>query len=631
MPVTDESIPSPSSGNHGRSLRRYTRRRAPSAERLPLTFMATPLPRKIRRVRSTPNSTTTKLGLLLFGLVVAYMAFVLFVTGSMGDRIETVAQLRTHPSLPTNTSKSKQRIKNAQDPSTDSGDNHNAGEKFRKEISQKASELIQALPQQEQHYPPWQKLLEHKSVDNDSRNGSEMAAPNLVDPQNLFQITEEDILAAAPLNQDLLDDAQHPTPDRILTAFLEPVDYDEWYTTQPLADRSQYTAKAELLTAQSYSRVNSCQKMLQQWPTDDGCPSDGDPYLPWIHDVIPSADGRHVHFVAQNKRRCDTGKNDGPILRFRQGQVALFQHVPIKRVNVTGDQEEPRFQLTTHAEADADAIATRFLCQFSNGDVVPSVFHFDYDWIAFRKRYKGTFHEFDGGIKSIHTSQLIFSCPLPTEWHDTVQIGAHVQNDWTKFFVDLIPIRTPPRFGKSTRFLQPRYRADGVSGDNPGNETFDPIAAWGISHILPRIEDSGRWANIPICLPSLLQYQTGSTVEDSVSLKDDATTAPDPLEVHVQSPTPVRKHRMVSCLWASAGYRTRGERFAINDGQRRLIEWILYHQDVLGFEHVYLYDNSGAFTNETSLKPVADMFPDTVTYIGWPSQICNNRPNNRDR
>ena len=163
------------------------------------------------------------------------------------------------------------------------------------------------------------------------------------------------------------------------------------------------------------------------------------------------------------------------------------------------------------------------------------------------------------------------------------------------------------------------------------DETFDPIAAWGISHILPRIEDSGRWANIPICLPSLLQYQTGSTVEDSVSLKDDATTAPDPLEVHVQSPTPVRKHRMVSCLWASAGYRTRGERFAINDGQRRLIEWILYHQDVLGFEHVYLYDNSGAFTNETSLKPVADMFPDTVTYIGWPSQICNNRPNNRDR
>jgi hypothetical protein len=571
--------------------------------------------------------------MLLFGLVVAYMCFVLAVTSRMGDRIETSAAQSQKTNI----------VPISHHP------NQTYPQTFRQDLQQKADQIIKEQSANQLSLPPKQQQEQQQQpripVDNQPSDNlktpEEVAPPNLVAPENFFHITPEDIAAAAPLQRDLVDEAQHPTPDRILTAFLEPVDYEEWFSTKPLPDRSQYTAKAELLTSQTFSRVNSCQRLLQQWPTDSGsCPSDGDPYLPWIHDVFPSADGRHVHFVAQNKRRCDTGKNDQAILRFRQGQAALFQHVPIKRVasNNTSISDtssaEPRFQLTTHDEADADAIATRFLCRFSNGDVVPSVYHFDYDWIAHRKRYKGTFHEDDGGIKSIHTSQLLFSCPLPDTWHETVRKGDHVHNDWTKYFVDVIPIRTPPRYGKATRFLQPQYRADGLKADHPGEDLFDPVVAWGTNHILPRIEDSGRWTNIPICLPSLLQYEKGSTIENAVGSapppESDTVETPDPLDVHVQSPAPVKKHRMVSCLWASVGYRTRGERFAINDGQRRLIEWILYHQDVVGFEHVYLYDNSGAFTNETSLKPVADLFPDTVTYIGWPSQICNNHPNNRD-
>jgi len=47
-------------------------------------------------------------------------------------------------------------------------------------------------------------------------------------------------------------------------------------------------------------------------------------------------------------------------------------------------------------------------------------------------------------------------------------------------------------------------------------------------------------------------------------------------------------------------------------------------------DHFYIYDNSGAFTNESSLEPIADMFPEDVTIIKWPSKVCNNNPNNVD-
>jgi hypothetical protein len=78
---------------------------------------------------------------------------------------------------------------------------------------------------------------------------------------------------------------------------------------------------------------------------------------------------------------------------------------------------------------------------------------------------------------------------------------------------------------------------------------------------------------------------------------------------------------------------TRGNRFAINDGQRRLLEWITYNK-LIGIEHFYLYDNSGAFSQgddpNNSLQPIADLFPDDVTLIRWPSKVCNNNPNNVD-
>ena len=94
-----------------------------------------------------------------------------------------------------------------------------------------------------------------------------------------------------------------------------------------------------------------------------------------------------------------------------------------------------------------------------------------------------------------------------------------------------------------------------------------------------------------------------------------------------------KKHRLVSCLWTSVGYSTRGDRYRINDGARRLLEWITYNK-MIGYDHFYLYDNSLAMniadrdkhkaTTSKTLKWIADLFPQDVTYVNWPSQICNN-------
>jgi hypothetical protein len=416
----------------------------------------------------------------------------------------------------------------------------------------------------------------------------------------------------------------HRTPEYVLKAFLEPLNFDEWETL-PLPLRKK--ARADLLTEVAYPRLNSCSKLPQQFPVDD-TPTDRDPFLPWIHDVFPTADGKFIQFVAQNKRRCATGKNDLDMLRFMAPQAALFQHVHVKRVNDPDSNDSSndlsnnnssRYKISTsHEDADLDGMTTRFICRFKPSmEETLSVYNFDYDWTAFRKRYKASFTKDDGNVYSIHTSQLIFRCPVPESLQETIRHGSHVKDDWASLFVDLIPIRTPPRFGVPHMYFPPWHREFETLDPT---ERFYPNIAWGSDHLLPKIQDSGRWENIPICLPSLLQYEDQDVEDLPAKVEDAPADAPAPLQ---------KKHNLVSCIWASAGYTTRGERFAVNDGQRRLLEWITYNK-LIGFDHFYVYDNSGAFSSSSSLKPIADLFPGEVTLINWPSQICNNHPNNVD-
>eukprot|EP00529_Nitzschia_sp_RCC80_P014678 CAMPEP_0113502182 /NCGR_PEP_ID=MMETSP0014_2-20120614/33398_1 /TAXON_ID=2857 /ORGANISM="Nitzschia sp." /LENGTH=743 /DNA_ID=CAMNT_0000396913 /DNA_START=88 /DNA_END=2315 /DNA_ORIENTATION=+ /assembly_acc=CAM_ASM_000159 len=399
---------------------------------------------------------------------------------------------------------------------------------------------------------------------------------------------------------------------KVLKAYIEPIDQTEWEKT-PLPLRS---TTADDLKVVEFPGLSSCNKLPEQWPVDNY--PDDDPFLPWIHDVFPSHDGTHIQFIAQNKRRCKTGTTEKEIkiCKNMAPQVALFQHVAVKRVQDHDEDEdeedkEVRYQLVPHDEADEDGMDARYLCRFSNGQETLSVFNFSYEWASYRKKGKKMFREDGRDNKQIHTSQLLFRCPVPDDLIETVRTGSSVVDDYATVFVDLIPLRTPPRYGPPNEFLPPYYE------EFKDASTFDPVTAWGDNQIMPKIQDSGRWENIPICKPSLLEY--GKQEQDSDVLAPASAT----------EKVPYKANKLVSCLWASAGYATRGERFAINDGQRRLLEWVTYNK-LMGVEHFYLYDNTAAHTTETSLQPIADLFPDDITLIKWPSKVCNNNKNNVD-
>ena len=409
----------------------------------------------------------------------------------------------------------------------------------------------------------------------------------------------------------------HPDPSHVLKAFLEPIDFKDW-ESKPLPNRS--TATADQLEEISFPRLNSCSKIPEMIPADQY--PDHDPFLPWIHDVFPTHDGKFIQFVAQNRRRCHTGttESEKKLLHLTQPNIALFQHVPIKRLK-TADGNETRYRLSSHEQADPDGIATRFICRFKPSmQETLSVYNFDYDYAEHRKRVKHTFQYNDGGILSVRLSQFIFRCPVPANLVDVVKSGESLKNDWATIFVDLVPVRTPPRYGLANEFLQPRY-SDRLP--DKAEDRFDAHVEWGSDHVLPRIKDSGRWENIPVCQPSLKAYYPSNDTVEQPAKRIDASNEIDGGEKILTN------HRLVACMWASAGYSTRGNRFAINDGQRRMLEWIHFNK-LLGFEHFYLYDNSYAFSDKVTLKPIADMFPDEITYIKWPFQVCNNNPNNVD-
>ena len=433
-------------------------------------------------------------------------------------------------------------------------------------------------------------------------------------------------------------------PARILSAYLEPVDQSTW-NTKPLPARQ---TTSEDLTKIEYPKLNSCTRLMEQFPIDNypGDPacngiagSEGDPFLPWIHDVFPTHDGRHIQFVAENKRRCKTGTtpDEKLIAEFMQPQISLFQHVAVKRLEA-GTDGETRYRLASHEDGDEDGLTTRFICQFEpSGQQTLSVFNVNYDYASLRKHHSKMFtidgHK-DG--KFMHTAQLVFQCPVPENLIETVRLGTSVVDDYATLFVNLIPIRTPPRYHRPDVFLAPKYKEFLYTKAEAGDEfgIFNTTIEWGTNHVLPKIADSGRWENIPICKPSLMTYgPPGKPLPDNA---DGLNSNNDPHGIMSDHSHVPAQHKLVSCLWSSTGYTTRGNRFAVNDGQRRLLEWITYNKQI-GFDHFYLYDNSGSFVNDpsnmddrNSLKAIANMFPDDVTYINWPARVCNNNPNNVD-
>ena len=391
-----------------------------------------------------------------------------------------------------------------------------------------------------------------------------------------------------------------------LTAYCEPVNQTDW-NTQPLPVRE----KNELIKV-TYPHVDSCSALPSQWPIDNP-PTDLDPFLPWIHDVFPSPDGQHVIFVAQNRRRCFNGQRywrneelPEPVVGhkgyvhvdpgrnyFMRPQAALMQHVPVKKVDEVDG--EPRYRLASHEDADEDGMETRFICRFKLYDSASSTteivgyslsqFELDYDYHTFRKGYLRTHSEAGYDNHVIWTSQLLFKCPIPQKYHEMVANGDTVNGDYSKLFVDVVPIRTAPRYTPPREFLPPRYNFHFTSLEG----LFIPDNVWGKEHVLPMIEDSGRWENIPVCMPSLMQHEVVKKGTDLELLRLPDVVMPNKRKT-VDVPMKqmgVKIHKVIACTWASATFRTRGNRANVGDGERRLKEWLEFNL-LAGFDHIYV-------------------------------------------
>jgi len=140
---------------------------------------------------------------------------------------------------------------------------------------------------------------------------------------------------------------------------------------------------------------------------------------------------------------------------------------------------------------------------------------------------------------------------------------------------------------------------------------FDPLLFWGRKHVIPEVEASGRWENLPVCKHPGVGYETASGLSATGAQEAGVGNA--------------KQHKLIACLWASASFTTRGNAQAVSDTTARLVEWIEFHL-LVGFDHIYVYDNTGAHTDKTSLE--STLFPrfmDTeVTRVDWVSFLRIN-------
>ena len=164
----------------------------------------------------------------------------------------------------------------------------------------------------------------------------------------------------------------------VLTAYLEPKRKED---DNIVLIRN---TSASILRSVTFPDTNNCSTLMQNFPIDN-FPLE-DPYLPWIHDYFHSLDGKYIQFVAQNRRKCDTGVDHIQTMKFWEPQVSLFQKIPIvvEEITTTVQQQnqtaglaaaaatttttttETNYRLATSFQ-EATHNATRFQCRFHHG------------------------------------------------------------------------------------------------------------------------------------------------------------------------------------------------------------------------------------------------------------------------
>lgn len=385
----------------------------------------------------------------------------------------------------------------------------------------------------------------------------------------------------------------------------------------------------------------------------------------------------YIEILAQNKRRCNTDDNRfANDLKNLEPQVAIMQPVPVKRISSleahilapelwSGQQKREqqkqqqhqsllynntnpsssivydntivdsraavsRYRLATYEDADTDSQETRFICRFHTMDLddddngndgkattihrvilgeTLSIFPYNYEYVSWRKdSYPMLSKGGSGANNCFWNSVQHFRCPIPSHLQKIIGREESVINDAATIFLDLVPIRTRVRLGDE------QYFTVDMAGDYAYTSTFDPHKEWGDAHVLPEIEASGRWENIPLC--------ASPTPNKS---PNEALAAPTIQNTKANHTSLGEKNTLVGCVWASAQFTTRGNSPLDSSTSSRLLEWLTYHLFIANMDHIYVYDNSGAHDREVSLANITSLFPnDRVTRIDWPFQVCNN-------
>jgi hypothetical protein len=495
-----------------------------------------------------------------------------------------------------------------------------------------AKQSMQQLPEQAKEAA--QQELQQKLDSIDRLYSSRQRARSLFNNDNVNVNSHEDLSSTTSTSivHEKAESSWKPHKNqKVLTAYLEPQSTLQ-EDVKPLPPRR--TSRSFLEEA-SFPQVHRCSTLIRDFGTEvvDNFTSK-DPYLPWIHDFFPTNDGTMMKFIGQNRRNCQTGDGMYPSMKIWKPQIALFQSVPVV---VSQDSpipnaanNEPSIRLADSFEA-ATFKATRFICRFHNSTehsaITLSEFPFDYEFVTWRKNSKML--ESDTSKKNLNQSpfwlsQLLFSCPIPPEFQAKVREGKHVVNDVANLWVDVIPIRTPPR---SDKFLLTRDQVGEKLYRQEAKNWFQLDVEYGKNHTLPSIADSGRWANLPICHPP----QKPSRLQPLPKSEDNRQQSPAVKSHESQTQrglSTTKPHNLVACTWTSSSYQRRGNVVTVRDSPARLREWILFHK-LVGFDHVYVYDNSPITdTDDEGLESVTKEFPsDLVTHIWWPCTVCsNNRP-----
>lgn len=400
--------------------------------------------------------------------------------------------------------------------------------------------------------------------------------------------------------KDIAYNQKRSPDDLVLTAFLEPPEtlHSE---SNPLPVRDTSASKLQSIR---FPNVKICSTLMQDFPIDTYPLQD--PFLPWIHDLVPTLDGTSIQFVAQNRRRCHTGDDEVDTMKFWEPQISLMQGVPVVVSQPRQQQHQPQVAANTTTVTyrlaasfqEATVNATRFQCRFHHGDTAITTlsrFPFDYEYVTWRKGKKALFQTKGKETELFWTSQVLFSCPVPEEYQSLLRkqkVQTIREDHRPALYVDLIPIRTPAR---QKYLLTPEQTGPNLSN----KKNFDLRTSYGNSHVLPPMDDAGRWQNLPVC------PRTDPVVQASAEKE--------------------KPYRMVACTWTSASYTRRGDAVRVSDSAQRLREWITFHL-MVGVDHVYIYDNSDTANGESSeLREVAGSFsPDQLTYHVWPCKICNN-------